>query len=330
MTSSAASHRSFDASGLYVYPHAITVPLSTTDLATETPTVEACAWCGGELVGGIALTGRVRCPRCGVANTHPWPTEAELEAAYAAWYRPESGRFSGFGDALLKRTRGRLARRVDRVAPAGTVLDVGSGDGSLLDALVARGRDALGLEREATRPDVRVGDLGDVDGPFAAIVFWHALEHLPNPGREIERAAARLVPGGMLIVVVPNSSSLQARVFGDRWLALDLPRHLVHLPAEALMARLRGSALEIGRVSYWRGGQVVFGWLHGLVGALPGHPDLYGAIRRPEARPVRSSASRRLATLAAGTLLAPSAFAAAAVEIALRRGGTVYVEAYRA
>ena len=28
----------------------------------------------------------------------------------------------------------------------------------------------------------------------------------------------------------------------------------------------------------------MFGWLHGLVGMLPGHPDLYDAIRRCEAR----------------------------------------------
>jgi len=28
----------------------------------------------------------------------------------------------------------------------------------------------------------------------------------------------------------------------------------------------------------------VFGWVHGLVGKLPGHPDLYDAIRRSEAR----------------------------------------------
>lgn len=290
----------------------------------------ACAWCGSALrPAAEQLAGRVRCTACGVANTDPWPTDEELDAAYANWYRPESGRFSGVGDAILKRTRGRLARRLDRIAPAGRVLDVGAGDGTLLDALAARGRQALGLEREATRPDMRSGDLGDVEGEWAAIVFWHSLEHLPNPAEEIERAASALSPQGTLVVAVPNAGSLQARVFGDRWLALDLPRHLVHLPSRALIERLRELSLSVERVSYWRGGQVMFGWLHGLVGTLPGHPNLYDAIRRPEAQSRQLSTRDRLLTLAAGTALAPVAMAASAFEIAIGRGGTVYVEARR-
>lgn len=270
------------------------------------------------------------CRSCGVANTHPWPSDADLNAAYGTWYRPSSRRFSGIGDAVLRRTRGHLARRLDSIAPPGPVLDVGAGDGTLLDALSARGRTALGLEREATHPDVRAGGLEDIHTTWAAIVFWHSLEHLPNAGEEIERAAELLAPEGVLVVAVPNATSLQARVFGDRWLALDPPLHLVHLPAAALIGRLRGMSLRVERVSYWRGGQVAFGWLHGLVGLLPGHPDLYDAIRRPEARRAKQSSWGRGATLAAGTLLAPVAALAAAIEIAIRQSGTVYVEARRA
>lgn len=264
-----------------------------------------------------------------MANTDPWPSKAELEAAYAGWYRPDSGRFSGLGDAILRRTRGRLARRLNRIAPPGGVLDVGAGDGALLDALTACGRRALGVEREVARPNVRAGDLGDVGGVWAAIVFWHSLEHLPEPGMELERAAALLAPGGVLVIAVPNADSLQARLFGDRWLALDLPRHLVHLPAAALLERLRALGLRRERLSYWRGGQVAFGWLHGLVALLPGHPDLYDAIRRPEARRAEPSPAGRTFVLAAGVLLSPLALAAAAAEVAARRGGTVYVECRR-
>jgi len=169
----------------------------------------------------------------------------------------------------------------------------------------------------------------ELDGDWASIVFWHSLEHLPDAGEEVDLAASKLAPGGVLVIAVPNADSLQARVFGDRWLALDLPRHLVHVPAQVLIERLEGLSLHVERVSYWRGGQVMFGWLHGLVGTLPGHPDLYDAIRRPEARRRQDAAWARGATLVAGTILAPVAAAAAAVEIATRRGGTVYVEARR-
>jgi SAM-dependent methyltransferase len=265
-----------------------------------------------------------------VATTDPWPSPAELDAAYAGWYRPQKGRFSGVGDALLRRSRGLLAGRLERVAPPGPVLDVGAGDGALLDALRARGREAVGLERASARADIRELDILDLeDDGWAGIVFWHSLEHHPAPARALARAAGLLADRGLLAVAAPNSDSLQARAFGDRWLALDPPRHLVHLTAGALVARLDELGLRVTRVSHVRGGQVVFGWLHGMVGALPGAADLYDAIRRPEARQSQFGAGRRALTLAAATALLPAAALAAGAEVALRRGGSVYVEAVR-
>lgn len=85
--------------------------------------------------------------------------------------------------------------------------------------------------------------------------------------------------------------------------------------------------MSVERVSYWRGGQVVFGWLHGFVGWLPGGPSLYVAIRRAPAREREMSAPARIATLFAACLLLPLALLCAGLEVACRRGGTVYVEA---
>jgi hypothetical protein len=199
------------------------------------------------------------------------------------------------------------------------VLDVGAGVGGLGGALAARGRDAIGLERAD-------GDLLDHHGTYAAVVFWHSLEHLRRPGAALRHAARRLLaPGGLLVVALPNPASVQATLFGGRWLALDPPRHLVHVPAATLLATLGDLGLAVEHRSGVRGGQVAFGWLHGLVGSLPRHPDLYDAIRRPEAR--ARPADHRAATLAAGAALAPVALAAATAEVAAGRSGTTYVEA---
>ena len=248
-------------------------PRSRTGPADRGRSPANCAWCGQSLgASATRLGGRIRCESCGAATTDPWPTPEELERAYGH-YRPESGRFSGIGDAVLRRTRARLAGRVDRVAPSGPVLDVGAGDGTLLDALRARGREVLGLERDSRREDVQEADITEIEGEqWSAIVFWHSLEHLPAAGPAIDDAARRLRTGGALFVAVPNAESLQARAFGDRWFHLDLPRHLVHLPAATLTARLEKLGLEVTRVSHWRGGQALFGWLHGMVGTLPGPP----------------------------------------------------------
>jgi SAM-dependent methyltransferase len=237
---------------------------------------------------------------------------------------------------VLRRTRGLLAGRLDQIAPPGPILDVGSGEGALLEALMARGRVAVGLEQgqqaQRAQTDVRAVEVVDFDervGEWAAVVFWHSLEHLREPRAAVNRACALLAPGGRLIIAVPNVSSWQARWFGDRWLALDLPRHLVHLSAEALVDGVRDCGMTVDRVSYWRGGQVMFGWLDGLVSMTPGHPSLYDAIRQPEARAESVTGARRAATLATGAVLAPVAAALSVAEVCAQAGGTVYLEARR-
>jgi hypothetical protein len=282
-----------------------------------------CAWCGSPLQPPAApATALVRCKKCGSATTWPVPSADELDRAYAAWYRPAGSRFAGPGDAVLRRSRGSLARRIDAIAPAGPVLDVGFGDGWLLEALRARGRDTHGLERDT-------GGLDAAQGPWAAIVFWHSLEHVPSAGSALAKAAEMLLDRGVLVVAMPNFDSLQARLFGERWFALDLPRHLVHVPASALRSRLEELGLTVERESHWRGGQGAFGWLHGLVGSLPGKPNLYSAVRRPEARESPVSGPKRAGVLAAGAALLPIAAAGAGAEVLSRRGGSVYVEARR-
>ncbi len=263
-------------------------------------------------------------------TTDPWPDEAGLAAAYGDWYRPDAGaRFHFAGDALLGRTRGLLAARIDAIAPPGPVLDVGAGDGTLLDAIRRRGREATGLERNAARPDFEDRPIEDVegDGTWAAVVLWHSLEHLPEPRSAVRAAARLLMPGGVLAIAVPNSDSLQATTFGDDWLHLDIPRHLVHLSTRTLCRGLTEDGFRIERVSNLRGGQIVVGWLAGLVGALPGDLDLYQAMRRPEARLAPLSGGRRVASILAGVVMLPVAVACSVAEVARHRGGTIYVEA---
>ena len=150
-----------------------------------------------------------------------------------------------------------------------------------------------------------------------------------SPVEALAEAAQALVHGGLLVVAAPNWGSWQAHLFGERWLALDLPFHVVHLTERALLGRIRDLGLRIERISYLRGGQILFGWLHGMLGLLRGQPDLYDAIRRPEARRRPLSAGRRAGMLAAAAILLPVAVLCALAETLARRGGTIYVEARR-
>lgn len=304
---------------------------------------QVCIWCKSSLSAVSGRSTRCRfCSHCGVGTTSPSPTSHELDEAYTTWYRPTAGRFGKLGDTALRWSRGTLAKRVVATAPAGPVLDIGAGEGTLVKALRSVGAGAVGIERPAGTPvtagalplhdpDPRVvyAEFQRIGGKWAAVVFWHSLEHLWEPGDALRHATDLLAPNGTIILALPNAASFQARLFGDRWFGRDIPRHLAHIPTRTLLAFLVELGFDIERISYLRGGQVLFGWLDGLVGSLPGRPSLYQAIRVPEARSKPVEPLRRAATLAAGALLFPVALLATVIEVAARRGGTVYVEARR-
>ena len=83
-------------------------------------------------------------------------------------------------------------------------------------------------------------------GSYDVVTIWHVLEHLDDPGAALERIHSWLRPRGGLLVGVPNLRSLQARLGGDRWYHLDVPRHRVHFTGGGLRALLSLTASRPG------------------------------------------------------------------------------------
>jgi hypothetical protein len=71
-------------------------------------------------------------------------------------------------------------------------------------------------------------------GSADCITFWHVLEHLYDPAGWLEEEKTILSSDGKCIIALPNFSSADARWFGNRWAALDVPRHLWHFTPASL------------------------------------------------------------------------------------------------
>jgi 2-polyprenyl-3-methyl-5-hydroxy-6-metoxy-1,4-benzoquinol methylase len=122
----------------------------------------------------------------------------------------------------------------------GRVLDFGCGAGWLSARLRDRGFDVTAMDfsehaarhvRETYGIPALVGSLPHPDlatASFDIVVMGAVLEHVHDPHRIIDAAAQLLVPGGRLVLSVPNLDSLAFRKFGADWFSLDLPRHLLH------------------------------------------------------------------------------------------------------
>jgi SAM-dependent methyltransferase len=212
-----------------------------------------------------------RCRECGTVQQPSLPRGEALHALYRemsddAYLAEEEGR---------RRSARRLLDLLARHAPGGRLLDAGSGYGLLLDEARKRGYAAEGVElsraaarhaREALGLRVHEHPLEDpvFEGErFDAIVLADLLEHLDDPCEALGRCAELLAPGGALIVVTPDPSSLTARLAGGRWWAY-LPSHACLVPRATLRELVAARGLVLAEdVPLVRSFSAAY-WLRGL------------------------------------------------------------------
>lgn len=177
-----------------------------------------------------------------MAYTRPRPTPSAIASFYPPSYSGggRSGLLEQAESLYRARQQREAARWLSQLRPRrGRLLDVGCGRGDLLAVLQDEGWQAFGVEpsqqgaaaARARGIQVRCSrfEEHDDDEQYDVVVFSGVLEHLHDPLDSLRRARRVLSPGGLVAVLyVPLLDSPQARAFGSRWVALDLPRHLVH------------------------------------------------------------------------------------------------------
>lgn len=138
-------------------------------------------------------------------------------------------------------------------------LDVGCGDGLLLEQLETRGAEVRGVEADSAvmSPDGPYGDRIHVgpfdetyepDGRFTLITMLDVLEHLPDPLVALRHARRLAEPGAWWLVTVPAFRAL--------WTQHDvLNRHYTRYTRRTLAELLTRGGLEIVRLEYF------FHWL---------------------------------------------------------------------
>ncbi len=182
---------------------------------------------------GTALGDIVFCGDCGHMQLDRFPSEAELDAAYA---EAASDDYVDEQAGQLESAK-RVLERVERFTRPGPILDLGCWVGFLLAAARDRGWQATGIEpstfasgyaRDRLGLDVRTEELFTADlpaGHFNAVVMGDVLEHLTRPGDALERVSELLSEDGVLVLLLPDAGSPLARRMGKRWWSV-IPTHV--------------------------------------------------------------------------------------------------------
>ena len=122
------------------------------------------------------------------------------------------------------------------------VVEIGCGDGRLLDALrsscpltwrfagIDWSSDAIERLRargyDGRSGDISQIDLSDWEGRFDLVIMHQLIEHVHDPRRVLERIGALLKPGSILSIETPDIDAWDYSLFRKRyWAGYHIPRH---------------------------------------------------------------------------------------------------------
>jgi SAM-dependent methyltransferase len=309
------------------------------------PRVASCPVCGGrQLTMEIVTPDRLQCKpgtfqldRCQTCRTvfqNPRLSSEGLDYYYKDFYDGlgRRGVASLFGaSADLYRER---AAMLANMQPK-RWLDVGTGYGHFCltarEVLRDTTFDALDMSDNVTTAERqgwietghrgRLVELADqLAGSYDVVSMIHYLEHVTDPWAELDAAAKVLVPGGHVLIEVPDPDfRFESRLLRSFWHVWCQPQHLVMPPDERLVEALEARGFDV--VELQRGECHIPGcfmagvWLALNTLApqpgLPWHPPATAAGR-----------VRRATVMTAGVPLLGAAFAMdMALKPFIRRGG---------
>ena len=194
------------------------------------------------------------------------PSRVHAEAARVRDQRPEhlgdsaapGGRAAQL--AGISRLLGMQARRLPLLEP-GRLIEIGCAAGAFLEEMRAAGWNCSGIEfsdssAQAARAKgfeiqtATVESASPPSEPVALIAAWMVLEHLHEPVAALRKLRTWVRPDGYLAASVPDAGSLERKIFGRRWYALQVPTHLYHYSPKTLETVLASAGWKLVRCQW--------------------------------------------------------------------------------
>lgn len=134
---------------------------------------------------------------------------------------------------------------VGKFVREGTLIDIGSGVGLLVDEATRVGFKALGFEPsvpsvKAAKKYFHISLIAQEFSPTLVpkhvnvVVINHVLEHVVDPKKLLRQVAQIVKPGGFIFIGVPNFGSIMRMVKKSRWQSLIPDQHRWHFTVQTL------------------------------------------------------------------------------------------------
>lgn len=165
-----------------------------------------------------------KCKHCKFVLSNPYVPEEHIIEFYS---QLEDEEYSTEAEGRTKNFKV-LFKRLKRLNPGNTLLDVGAASGIFLDLASKEGFQIDGIEPSASLAKEALNQYGiqlfngtvenfQTTKTYSVITLLDIIEHLVEPDRFMSAIDSLLQDQGLLVLVTPDVNSLAARLMGRRW-----------------------------------------------------------------------------------------------------------------
>lgn len=218
----------------------------------------ACLVCGSEQSRYVGQKNHFelwKCLHCQTIFTCDHAQQEVLQGLYDHYY--DGAHFEIH--PVVAHSLERVVFSFERFRRTNKILDIGFGEGGLLQIAERQGWQCYGTEisprslEYGAQQGWIVTDNADSDPRFTpqgfdVVTMIELLEHIPNPQQILQAAARWLRPGGLLYLTTPNARSLNQRVLGLEWSVVAPPEHLAIWTPKGLRHALSKTGFQDVRI----------------------------------------------------------------------------------
>lgn len=213
-----------------------------------------CLVCNGTKIHGLRGYERhelLKCKDCGFIFMKKIPTNMELENYYSVYAYENENEMPGPTRLSLEN----LLDSFEKYRSNNRILDVGCGEGWILELAIKRGWRAYGTEFSSRAIEIcekkgikmyagilRSENIEEKD--FDIIVSSETIEHINNPREEVSNIYQLLRKGGLFYITTPNFNSYVRRITKAKYDIIQYPEHLSYYTKKTLNRLLKQSGFR--------------------------------------------------------------------------------------
>lgn len=147
--------------------------------------------------------------------------------------------------------------KIPKVGYNDAILDVGTGNGSLLLNLYKIGFTNLTgidpfIDKEQQYGSVNIykKDIYEMEGKYDYIMLHHAFEHMDEPLRTLQQLKKLLNPGKFILIRIPLMGMYGWKNYGLNWVGLDAPRHIFIHTIKSMLVLAEQAGLKMHKIVF--------------------------------------------------------------------------------